>query len=104
MLHELVPMERTIGLLVNATNPNAETQSRDLQVAARSLGLQLHVLHANSESDFDKAFAAMAQLRVGALVIGTDGFLNSRSEQLARCYDFPPRISGHLFASLPGST
>jgi putative tryptophan/tyrosine transport system substrate-binding protein len=83
ILHELVPTERTVGLLVNSTNPNAETQSRDLQVAAQSLGLQLHVLHANSESDFDKAFAAMAQLRVGALVIGTDGFLNSRSEQLA---------------------
>jgi putative ABC transport system substrate-binding protein len=83
MLHELVPTMRTVGLLVNSINPNAETQSRDLQVAAQSLGLQLHVLHANSESDFDKAFAAMAQLRVGALVIGTDGFLNSRSEQLA---------------------
>jgi putative tryptophan/tyrosine transport system substrate-binding protein len=83
ILHELVPTERTVGLLVNSTNPNAETQSRDLQVAAQSLGLRLHVLHANSESDFDKAFAAMAQLRVGALVIGTDGFLNSRSEQLA---------------------
>jgi hypothetical protein len=62
------------GLLVNATNPNAETQSRDLQDAAQDLGLQLHVLHANSESDFDKAFAAMAQLRVGALVIGTGGW------------------------------
>jgi putative tryptophan/tyrosine transport system substrate-binding protein len=83
MLHELVPTVRTVGLLVNSINPNAETQSRDLQVAAQSLGLQLHVLHANNESDFDKAFAAMAQLRVGALVIGTDGFLNSRSEQLA---------------------
>ena len=83
MLHELIPTVRTVGLLVNSTNPNAETQSRDLQVAAQDLGLQLHVLHANSESDFDKAFAAMAQLRVRALVIGTDGFLNSRSEQLA---------------------
>jgi len=83
MLHELIPTVRTVGLLVNSTNPNAETQSRDLQVAAQDLGLQLHVLYANSESDFDKAFAAMAQLRVRALVIGTDGFLNSRSEQLA---------------------
>jgi putative ABC transport system substrate-binding protein len=63
-----------------------QSQRRDpieSQVAAQDLGLQLNVLHANSESDFDKAFAAMAQLRVGALVIGTDGFLNSRSEQLA---------------------
>jgi putative tryptophan/tyrosine transport system substrate-binding protein len=83
ILHELVPTVRTVGLLVNPTNPNAQTQSRDVHVATQDLGLQLHVLHANSESDFEKAFVAMAQLRVGALMIGTDGFLNSRSEQLA---------------------
>jgi putative ABC transport system substrate-binding protein len=83
MLHELVPSVRTVALLVNSSNRNAETQSRDLRAAAQTLGLQLHVLHANSERDFDVAFAALAPLKVGALVIGTDGFLNSRTEQLA---------------------
>jgi putative tryptophan/tyrosine transport system substrate-binding protein len=83
MLHELVPNVRTVALLVNSSNRNAETQSRDLRGAAQALGLQLHILHANSERDFDVAFAVLAQLKVGALVIGTDGFLNSRTEQLA---------------------
>src|SRR6266516_7477297 len=84
MLRELVPTAAIIALLVNPTNPtNAETQSRDLQAAARTLGLQLHVLHASTERDFDTVFATLAQMRAGALVIGNDPFFNSRSEQLA---------------------
>jgi putative tryptophan/tyrosine transport system substrate-binding protein len=85
LLHELVPTASIIVLLVNPTNPNAEPQSRDLQAAARTLGLQLHVLHASIERDFDTAFATLAQLRAGALVIGADTFFLSprRSEQLA---------------------
>ena len=84
MLHELVPTATIIALLVNPTNPTiAETLSRDLQAAARTLGLQLHVLHASTERDFDTVFATLVQLRAGALVIGSDPFFNSRSEQLA---------------------
>ena len=83
LLHELVPAANVIGLLVNPNNPNAQTLSRDLQVAARKLGLQLHVLHAGNERDFDRVFEALVQLRAGALVIGTDAFLTSHSEQLA---------------------
>ena len=60
-----------------------ETISRDLQAAARKLGLQFHVLHASTERDFDTVFATLAQLRAGGLVIGSDPFFNSRSEQLA---------------------
>ena len=83
LLHELVPTATIIALLVNPTNPtNAETLSRDLQAAARTLGLQLHVLHASTERDFDAVFATLARLRAGALVIGSDPFFNSRSEQL----------------------
>ena len=63
--------------------PSAENQSRTLQAAARTLGLQLHVLHASTERDFDAVFATLVQLRAGALVIGADPFFNSRSEQLA---------------------
>ena len=50
---------------------------------ARTLGLKLHVLHASNEGDFDTVFAALVQLRAGGLVIGSDGFFNSRSEHLA---------------------
>ena len=83
MLHELVPTATIFALLVNPTNPtNAETLSRDLQAAARTLGLQLHVLHASTERDFDAVFASLPRLRAGALVIGSDPFFNSQSQQL----------------------
>ena len=53
------------------------------QAAARALRLQLHVLHASTERDFEAVFAKLVQLRAGALVIGSDLFFTSRSEQLA---------------------
>ena len=73
----------TIGLLLNPTNAVAEIQSKDLQAAARTLGLQLRIANASTERDFDAAFATLSQGQVGGLVIGTDGFLVSQSEQLA---------------------
>jgi ABC-type uncharacterized transport system substrate-binding protein len=84
LLHELVPTATVIAALVNPTNPVlAETLTRDLQKAAQALGVQLHVLHASSERDFDMVFASLVQLRAGGLVIGADALFNSRSEQLA---------------------
>jgi putative tryptophan/tyrosine transport system substrate-binding protein len=83
LLHEMVPAAKIVALLVNPTSPVVETLTSDLQAAARSLGLQLHVLHASSERDFTTVFATLAQLRAGALVIGTDAFFISQSEQLA---------------------
>jgi putative ABC transport system substrate-binding protein len=84
LAHELVPMATIIGVLVNPANPTvAERTTIDLQAAARILGVQLHVLHASTERDFDTVFATLAQLRAGALVIGGDGFFISRIEQLA---------------------
>src|SRR5215470_7221430 len=83
LLHELVPTANTIALLLNPTNAVAETQVRDLLAAAGTLGLELYVLHASTEGEFEPAFARLMQLRAGGLVIGTDGFLVSRSERLA---------------------
>jgi putative ABC transport system substrate-binding protein len=83
LMHELLPAATTIGLLLNPTNAVAEIQSKDLQAAARTLGLQLRIANASTERDFDAAFATLSQGRVGGLVIGTDGFLVSQSEQLA---------------------
>jgi putative tryptophan/tyrosine transport system substrate-binding protein len=81
--HELVPAATVIALLVNPTNPLTETILRDVQAAARILGVQVHVLHASTDRDFDTVFATLVQLRPGALVIGTDGFFVGRTEQLA---------------------
>jgi putative ABC transport system substrate-binding protein len=83
LLHELVPTAAKIALLVNPTNPAAETQSRDAREAARILGLQLDVMHASTEREMDAAFAALAQLRGAGLVIAGDGLFVSRTEQLA---------------------
>jgi putative ABC transport system substrate-binding protein len=83
LLHEVVPKAAIIALLVNPNNPNVETQSRNLQAAALKLGLQLHVLNASTEHDFDAAFAKMVELRAGALMIGQDGLFNIQSETLA---------------------
>jgi hypothetical protein len=55
----------------------------ELQAAARALGLQLHVLHASTERDFDTVFATLVRLRPGALVIGPDSLFVGRNEQLA---------------------
>jgi putative ABC transport system substrate-binding protein len=83
LTHELVPTATVIAVLVNPTNPNAETVLGDLQAAARILGVQLHVLHASAEREFDTVFASLGQLRAGALVIGPDPLFVARSEQLA---------------------
>jgi putative tryptophan/tyrosine transport system substrate-binding protein len=83
LLHELVPTANIIAVLVNPSDPaRSKTISRDLQAAARTLGLELHVLHASTDRDFDTVFASLDQLRAGGLVIGGEPFLNSRSGQL----------------------
>jgi putative tryptophan/tyrosine transport system substrate-binding protein len=83
LLHELVPTATTIALLVNPTSPDAETQSKNLQAAASALGLQLHVLGASTERDFETVFSTLLQLQAGGLVIGGDAFFISHTEQLA---------------------
>jgi len=82
LAREVIPTATIVGLLVNPTNPVASALSRDLEAAARTLGLQLDVLHARTERDIDDAFATLAQRRASALVIVSDTFLNSRSKQL----------------------
>jgi putative ABC transport system substrate-binding protein len=83
LLHELVPTTTIIAALVNPTDPaRADTTARGFQAAASALGLQLHVLRASTDLDLTTAFASLAPLRAGGLVIGGEPFFNSRSEQL----------------------
>jgi putative tryptophan/tyrosine transport system substrate-binding protein len=84
LLHELIPMATGVALLVNPTSPAlAETSTRDAQAAAHTLGLELYVLHASTEPDFDAVFATLVQRPAGGLVIAPDAFFNSHMEQLA---------------------
>jgi putative ABC transport system substrate-binding protein len=55
---------------------------REMQEAARSKGVQLHVLKASTDGEFETAFAALGQLRAVALIVAPDAFFNSRREQL----------------------
>ena len=83
LLRGAAPSATVMGLLVNPTNPNAESQVKNTQAAALRLGLQLQVLNASAESEFDAAFDKLRELRVGGLIIGQDVFFNTKSAQLA---------------------
>ncbi len=83
LLHELLPAARVLALLVNPAGPLAEPQTRLAQSAAHTLGLDLHVLNASTEGDFETVFAKVIELKAGGLVISGDAFFSSRSNQLA---------------------
>jgi putative ABC transport system substrate-binding protein len=82
LLHQLVPKATTIAYLMNPSSPNAEHQMPEVQTAAQSLGLQLHVLKATGEREIDTAFATIVQQHIGALLIASDALFFSRSVQL----------------------
>ena len=82
LLTELVPRARVIALLVTPNEPRTEGLVRDMQEAARVKGIELQILKAGTGSEIDAAFATLAQLQAGALVLGPDSFLGSRREQI----------------------
>ncbi len=82
LLHELVPKATTLAALVHASYSQADSQGRDMREAAARLGIQLVVLTVNSESDFDRVFATVAERRAGGLLVCASPFLYSRHERL----------------------
>ena len=82
LLHELVPTVRTVGVLANRNFAMVEDQVRDAQDAARSVGLQIHILLAGTDDEIDAAFATIRQQRIGALLQAADPFLDTRRERL----------------------
>ena len=90
------PTASAMAVLVNPANPTlAETNTMGLQAAARALGLELHVLNASTERDFDEIFAKLIQLRAGGLVIGPDIFF-SKPQRTARRTGCPSRGANDL--------
>src|SRR5258705_10411682 len=84
LLKEAVPKIRRVAILSNPTNAYHQLAIREVNVAARSLGVRLQLLEARGPNEFDGAFAAMAKERVGALLVLSDAMLNSQGRQARR--------------------
>jgi putative ABC transport system substrate-binding protein len=92
VLHELVPTARSIGVLIDPNNPNAVSDTKAVEAAARALRLQTHVVTARTKRDLDTAFATLAERRVGALLVAPDLlFVSARDRltELAARYSLP---------------
>jgi putative tryptophan/tyrosine transport system substrate-binding protein len=82
LLHELVPAAKTMGVLINPNNANAERDAATVQETARAIGLQVLVIRAVAESDFETGFATMTREGVGALLVNSDVFFTGRRDQI----------------------
>jgi len=78
LLHELMPQNSVLGILVNPSNPDSNFEVRDLQGAARVLKQQVHILTASSDADFDVVFETIVKQQIGALVVASDVFFSGR--------------------------
>jgi putative tryptophan/tyrosine transport system substrate-binding protein len=83
LLHEMAPTASPIAVLVNPTNPDTEDEAKDIQEAARSLGLQIVIVRAGNQSDLEDAFAVLLQQGARALIVGADTFFTSQRSQIA---------------------
>jgi putative ABC transport system substrate-binding protein len=106
LMHQLLPKATTIALVVNPTNPRvAAVQTRDAQEAVRALGLQLRILEASTEADFDKAVAGLAKTGVGLIVGAGDSFFTGETAQFATIsvrHGVPTIFNGREFAAAGG--
>ena len=105
LLHEMVPKATTIAVLINPNYLDAENQLRDVQEAAARLGVQLVVVRANAENDFDAEFSTVVQQRSGALLVCASPFFNTSREQLvvlAARHALPTIYEGRDFAAAGG--
>ena len=83
LLHELIPAATTIAILLNPKNPDSEDEAKDVQEAARALGVEILVLYAGTENEIDAAFTKLVEQRTGALMLGADTFFTSQRARIA---------------------
>jgi ABC-type uncharacterized transport system substrate-binding protein len=105
LLRELVPRAGVIAALVNQSRPIAKSQTTELQAAAQKFGQQIQIIGAASEQELEPAFASMAQLKVGALLVAADAFFNAKRDQivsLAARYAIPAIYEQSAFATAGG--
>lgn len=82
LMNELVPTATVVAYVVNPSNPSAKLEAKEAQAAASALGIQIHVLNASTNEDLDAAFAGLAKLHAGVLVVPADAFFDSHRERL----------------------
>jgi putative ABC transport system substrate-binding protein len=105
LLHELVPEASRIALLINPNTPDGMNYLAPVQHAAQEAGVQLHVLEARSESDFEPAFSKFAALQAGALLVGTDPLFTENRRNLvdlASRYAIPASYAWREFVEAGG--
>lgn len=104
LIHTLAPAATDMALLVNPTSPaNAANDAKDAQTAASKIGVQLHVLQASAEDDFDSVFAKILDLRVGGLLLGTDAlFIKEQLIALSIQHSVPTISPYRAFAEAGG--
>jgi putative tryptophan/tyrosine transport system substrate-binding protein len=105
LIHELVPNVAVGGMFVNPNNPNSDSITRNAQETARSLGLQLHILHVGTAAEIDAAFAGLFERQIGVLLSGPDPYLIGRRDQfvaLAARHAVPAIYFAREFVSAGG--
>jgi putative tryptophan/tyrosine transport system substrate-binding protein len=105
LLQEFVPTASEFGLLVNPSNPNAESDTRRAKAAADSLGRKIHVVYASTERDLGTALAALIERRVAALVVVPDALFIGQREELATLaarHAIPTIYSNRAYADAGG--
>ena len=105
VLRELVPAARSISLLVNPNVDTVDDTRRELEMAVRSLGLELHVITAITEREIDEGFAALGRRRTDGLLVQTEPFLAGRLDQIASLaarYAIPTIYSARQFIAAGG--
>ena len=105
LLHDMVPQAIIVGALENPTNPDVESDTREVQEAARKLGLQLHIVTAGNEREIDAGFETLAQRKAGALIVAGDPFFAQHRERvvaLAARHGMPTIYAGGNFPQVGG--
>jgi putative ABC transport system substrate-binding protein len=105
LLREVVPKAGVVAALVNQSRPIANSQTAELEAAAKKFGQRIQIFHAASEQEIEPVFASMAQAKVDALLVAADAFFNARREQivlLASRHAIPAIYEQRSFAAAGG--
>jgi putative ABC transport system substrate-binding protein len=105
LLREMVPAVTRVAVLVNSPGSTAETTIRDVEPAARAMGLQIQIVNASTSREIDAAFANIVRERSDALYVGNESFFNSRRVQLvhrATLHKVPATYSQRQYPEIGG--